>query len=135
MLMLWQGVADPVVAPILPGVIASLADWRGPELPPDDAFEALIVDIRAADGNGTLARAATRLNYDVSGFRSLMFKTNSALPQKLTELARATLIGIGKRWGELETWTAIRRASGPLTDLNLLAAIDLRRDAQNSIQD
>src|SRR5262249_3767208 len=131
--MLWQSVSDPVVRPILPNVMADLDQWQASELPPEAAFAALITDIRAADADGTLAKAATRLNYDISGFRTLMFKTSNGLPEMLTESARSTLVGIDKRWGEVETWAAIRRAGGPLTDRNLLAAVDLRRNADDAI--
>jgi putative spermidine/putrescine transport system permease protein len=131
--MLWQSVSDPVVRPILPHVMAELDQWHGGELPPEPAFAALITDIRSADADGTLARAATRLNYDVSGFRTLMFKTSNGLPETLTETDRATLLTIDKRWGEVDTWAAIRRAGGPLTDRNLLAALDLRRNADDAI--
>jgi putative spermidine/putrescine transport system permease protein len=133
LLLLSQSFVDPVVAPILPHVIASLKSWHGPELPPDDAFAAMVADMRAAGAEGTLAQAATRINYDISGLRSLLLRTGGALPQEMTQSPRATLIGIDKRWGELDTWAAIRRASGPVTDLYLLAAVDLRRDAENAI--
>jgi putative spermidine/putrescine transport system permease protein len=43
------------------------------------------------------------------------------------------LVGIDPKWGERETWAAIRRAGGPVTDFYLLAALDLQRDADGSI--
>jgi len=55
------------------------------------------------------------------------------LPPELSGSARETLIGIDPKWGERETWAAIRRAGGPLTDFYLLGALDLRRDADGSI--
>jgi putative spermidine/putrescine transport system permease protein len=36
-------------------------------------------------------------------------------------------------WDEVETWGAIRRAAGPVTDFNLLAALDLKRDATGAL--
>ena len=55
------------------------------------------------------------------------------MPAELTGSARDTLIGIDSKWGERETWAAIRRAGGPVTDFYLLGALDLRRDADDSI--
>ncbi|MFI4952285.1 MAG: ABC transporter permease [Burkholderiales bacterium] len=131
--MLAHGVIDTDVGRILPTVTAALERWDGSGLPPESAYAALIADIRAARGAGTLASAATRLNYDEPGFRTLLFGTGRQLPDALSAPARETLIGIDPKWGERDTWAAIRRAGGPVTDFYLLAALDLQRDADNSI--
>jgi putative spermidine/putrescine transport system permease protein len=131
--MLARGVADTDVARILPQVTAELARWDGGDLPPESAWVALVADIRAAREAGTLASAATRLNYDVAGYRTLMFATDRALPAALDGPARETLLAIDPRWGERETWAALRRAGGPVTDFYLLAALDLRHDATNAV--
>src|SRR5207237_9810745 len=73
--MLSRGMIDADIARILPTVTAALKRWDGHDLPPESAYAALIADIRAAREGGTLASAATRLNYDVPGFRSLLFTT------------------------------------------------------------
>ena len=131
--MLSRGVIDVDIARILPAVTDALKNWDGRDLPPESAYAALVADIRAAREAGTLASAATRLNYDVPGFRTLLFTSGRQVPAELTESARDTLIGIDSKWGERETWAAIRRAGGPVTDFYLLGALDLRRDADNSI--
>src|SRR6185369_13013834 len=51
--LLWRGVADSDIARILPRTTAALTSWSDSELP----------------------SAATRLNYDVNGLRTLMFGT------------------------------------------------------------
>ncbi len=71
--MLWRAVGDADVAPVLPRTLAALKTWDGTELPPEETFAALVADMRAAREAGTLASAATRLNYDINGYRSLMF--------------------------------------------------------------
>lgn len=43
------------------------------------------------------------------------------------------LTGIDLKWGEIETWGAIKRASGPTTSLFLLAALDLKRRADGRL--
>ena len=131
--MLARGITDSDIARILPRVTAELGRWDRRELPPETAYAALITDIRAARDAGTLASVATRLNYDVAGFRSLMFATSRALPLELTVSARETLLTIDPKWGERETWMSLRRAAGPVTDFYLLAALDLRHDASNEI--
>ncbi len=73
--LLWRGVTDSEVAGVLPRTTAALGAWSGEGLPADSTFAALIEDMREAYAAGTLAPAATRLNYDVNGFRTLMFGT------------------------------------------------------------
>ena len=131
--MLSRGVTDTDIARILPSVTHALKGWDGRELPPEPAYAALIQDIRGAREAGTLASAATRLNYDIPGFRSLLFNTGRQLPTEVAGSARETLVGIDPKWGERDTWAAIRRAGGPATDFYVLGALDLRRDADGSI--
>jgi putative spermidine/putrescine transport system permease protein len=131
--MLAHGVVDTEIARTLPRVSAALRAWDGNGLPPEPTQEALIDDVRAAREAGTLASAATRLNYDIPGFRSLLFATGRQITADRTGPAHDTLVAIDPRWGERATWAALRRASGPVTDFYLLAALDLRRDEAGSI--
>ena len=131
--MLGRALFDREVAGILPRVTAELAHWDGRGLPPDAAYGALIDDVRAARAAGNLASAATRLNYDVAGFRSLFFATGRRLGSDVAGSPREILGAIDPKWNDIETWAVIRRAAGPVTDFYLLAALDLRRDAHNAI--
>jgi putative spermidine/putrescine transport system permease protein len=131
--MLARAVVDTDIARIFPHVTAALSSWDGRDLPPDPAWEALVTDIRAAREAGTLASAGTRLNYDAPGYRTLLFGTARQLPAEIAGSPRDTLIGIDPKWSNRDTWAAIRRAGGPVTDFYLLGALDLRRDADGSI--
>jgi len=131
--MLARGVTDTDVPRILPRVSAELARWDGRGLPPDSAYAALIVDVQAAREAGTLASAATRLNYDVAGYRTLLFATGRAMSGEPAGSPREALIAVDPKWGERETWAALRRAGGPVTDFYLLAALDLRHDADGAV--
>jgi len=131
--LLTKSVVDADVPRILPRVTAALRDWDARSLPAESAWTALTEDIRAARAEGTLASAATRLNYDVTGYRSLLFATARRLPDRIDGSAREALLEIDPKWGEVETWGALRRAGGPVTDFFLLAAVDLKRDAAGRI--
>src|SRR5690348_15183097 len=132
--MLARAFVDPDVARILPHVTAELRHWDGRALPPDSAYAAMVTDLRAAREAGTLASAATRLNYDVPGFRTLLVTSGRRVASEpATDSPRATLLAIDPKWGDRETWAAIRRAGGPVTDFYLLAALDLRRDADDAL--
>jgi len=132
--LLTKSFVDIDVRRIFPRVTAALQGWIGQSLPPDPAWIALAEDIRAARDEGTLASAATRLNYDVTGYRSLLFSTGRRLPDKIEGSVRDAFIAIDPKWGEVETWGALKRASGPVTDFFLLAAVDLQRDATGHIE-
>ncbi len=131
--LLTKSFVDTDLAEALPRVTQQIKRWDGRALPDEATFAALIDDVRAAREAGTLAPAATRLNYDVSGFRSLLFSTGRQLPESLEAPARDTLLAIDAKWGETGTWGAIARAAGPTTSLFLLAAVDLKRTAEGSI--
>ncbi|HSC22272.1 MAG TPA: ABC transporter permease [Casimicrobiaceae bacterium] len=131
--MLARAFVDTDVARILPHVTAQLRHWDGRALLPDAAYGAMVTDLRAAREAGTLASAATRLNYDVPGFRTLLVATGRRVAEGRIDSPRATLIAADPKWGERETWAAIRRAGGTVTDFFLLAALDLHRDANDAI--
>jgi putative spermidine/putrescine transport system permease protein len=102
--LLTRSVVDTELAAALPNVAREIRRWDGRALPDETTFAALIEDVRAARAANSLAPAATRLNYDISGFRSLLFATGRHLPDQLSSSARDTLIEIDPRWGEVETW-------------------------------
>jgi putative spermidine/putrescine transport system permease protein len=131
--MLGRAVFDSDVAHILPRVSAELRRWDGRDLPADSAYAAMVADLRAAREAGTLASAATRLNYDIAGFRTLLITSGRRVASAPIDSPRRALLDVDAKWGERETWAAIRRAGGPVTDFYLLAALDLRRDAANAI--
>jgi putative spermidine/putrescine transport system permease protein len=135
---LLRAVQERDVAPVLPRTVAALSGWDGAALPGDAAFAALAEDLREARARdqetsaGAVARAAARLNADWPGFRSL-------LPMTARRIAAAegpprdALLSISEDWGTPLPWGAIRRAGGPVSDFNLLAVLDLKRDAAGDI--
>lgn len=136
---LYRAVAERDVAPVLPRTVAALSGWDGAALPEEPAFAALVADLREArerdreTGGGAIARASARLNADWPGFRSLLPMTARRLSQPPEGPARAAVLEISEDWGTVSPWAAIRRAGGPVSDFNLLAVLDLKRDAGGSI--
>ncbi len=131
--LLTKSFVDDEIATLMPNVAREIKQWDGQGVPDESTFAALITDVRSARAAGTLAPAATRLNYDISGYRTLLFTTGRALPETLTQSAHDTLLAIDPMWGQTETWGAIARAAGPTTSLFLLAAVDLKRTAGGHI--
>ena len=132
--MLTRSVDNREVPATLPTVAALIRAWDGAALPPDAVFDAMAADMHAARADRTLARAAQRLNRDVTGFRGLVMGTARRLPDTAPEGGwRAALIAADPAWGEPSTWHAVRRAAAPLTGLYLLGTVDLTYDETSRI--
>jgi putative spermidine/putrescine transport system permease protein len=76
--------------------------------------------------------ASTRLNYEKGGLRSLAMKTGRRAKDLKPPYAES-LVRVDTAWGELETWRALKGASGVFTDRFVLQAVDLARQPDDSI--
>lgn len=130
--MMSQAVSDPAVLRLLPRSAEVLADWDRASPPTMPMQSALMEDLKAVDDDQALGDMVRRLNSARSGFRTLMAKTTSALED--TANPPADLVSIDKRWEKPEFWLAIADALSPYTDRNLLAAVDLGRNAAGDIE-
>ncbi|GLS37432.1 ABC transporter permease [Mesorhizobium tianshanense] len=130
--MMQAAVTDGTVRGVLPETAAALSDWDGESGPTAAMQAALIADLRAPAQQMDFGDAVRRLNSEISGFRSLMSRTATAV-RGAPEGSTLTLVGIDQRWGDPKYWQAIRRAMPLYTDRNLLAAVDLTRDARGHI--
>ncbi|KAA3515717.1 ABC transporter permease [Agrobacterium rosae] len=130
--MMSQSVSDTAVLRILPRSAEVLPGWDRVSPPTISMQTALIEDLKAVDDEQALGDMVRRLNSARSGFRTLMSKTTSALGD--TASPPNDLASIDKRWEKPEFWLAIADALSPLTDRNLLAAVDLGRNAAGEIE-
>ncbi|MDI6836309.1 MAG: ABC transporter permease [Rhizobiaceae bacterium] len=130
--MMSQAVSDPAVLRLLPRSAEVLADWDRKSPPTMPMQLAMMEDLKAVDNDQALGDMVRRLNSARPGFRTLMGKTTSAL--KDTENPHSDLVSIDKRWEKPEFWLAIADALSPYTDRNLLAAVDLGRNAAGEIE-
>jgi putative spermidine/putrescine transport system permease protein len=131
--MLWRSVENPELRQVMPRTAQAIGVWNGEGLPDEQVFATFAAELRETFRARTLAMAAKRLAYDISGFRSLMFATARKMPDVPDGTWRDTLIGLDPAWGERATWAAIQRAAAPLTPLYLLAAVDRKQDAEGRI--
>lgn len=132
--MLFYAVNNPEVRKALPGTLEVLRSWDGAAPVPDTAFEALVSDIKSGSEPSVLAEAGRRLNYEVTGFRSLLAKTVRNLRQMPVDNARQTLVALDERWEDPATWRIIQRNGSPLTSFYLLSAVDLRPGEEGGIR-
>ncbi len=131
--MMGLSIENPEVASVLPRTTEAIVDWDGIGIPDEDILAAFMADLSDGREARTLGRAAKRLNYEISGFRSLLLKTARKLPAAPSESRAAALIDIDERWAEPIYWAAIKRASPAYTDSYLLAALDRTRNLEGEI--
>ena len=135
LLLLYRSINNPEIMKVMPHTTAAIRDWDGYGVPGEPVFVALAADLRQALKDRTVGKACKRLNYDITGFRSLVLKTARKISKTKTHPTsyRDTFIAIDKRWGELRYWATMKRAALPYTDFYLLASVDLKRDSDGNI--
>jgi putative spermidine/putrescine transport system permease protein len=136
LLLLYRAVENPEILEVMPNTAEAIQGWDGTDIPDETVFEALAVDLRQARKDREVGKAGKRLNYDITGFRSLLIKTARKVSKLKTEPTsyRDAIIAIDKRWKEKRYWAVVKRAASPYTDFYLLAAINLERNSDGQIQ-
>jgi putative spermidine/putrescine transport system permease protein len=132
-MMLTRGVTEQELPETWPRTAAALQAWNGKALPSDMVARTTAEEMVAAQRSGTLNRVANRLNYDIVGSRTLIFSTAARLAGGTRVTGVADLTAIDPRWGERETWAALRHASGVTTSFYLWASLDRRVDADGAV--
>ena len=123
--VLYFSVNNPEVGRILPRVAEALESWDGQALPDEKAFEALAADVKESYAAKTLPFVASRLNYEQTGFRSLLMRTGRKAKSLTEPPYTDPIIAIDERWSELIYWRTIKGASPRFTAHYILTALDL----------
>ena len=131
--VLYFSVNNPEVGTIMPRVTAALESWDGNTLPDEPAFAALAEDLKTAYAAKTLPRAALRLNYEISGFRSLVMRT-ARKAKRFEAPYQDTLIAADERWADITFWRYLKAAGSRFTAHYLLAAVDLDLQWDGSVK-
>lgn len=116
-------------------IMVNLRQWfaDNPDAPPDEAaFAALVADLAHARETKSIGQIGTRINYDVSGSRS-MFTSAARRADRLEPPYRAAMIDLDEDWASPKLWQAMRSAAKPVTFDFYLAALDLTRDETGAI--
>lgn len=131
-IMLFTAVDNGLTSTQLTKTSVVLDDWDGDRLPPAAVYPALAADLKSADEAGYLAKMATELNYRLSGFRSLMLKTQHGLAAGTTADQQG-FVQLDPRWNDTRFWKILQRSSARLTSANLLASLDLESKEDGGI--
>ncbi len=102
-------------------------------VPQDEAaFEALVLDLQTARENRTQGQIGTRVNYDLSGSRSL-FTKSARRAARIEAPYREAILDLDKRWGEDDLWGVMRRASSAYSSSFYLKSLDLAQTPDGEI--
>jgi putative spermidine/putrescine transport system permease protein len=115
----------------------SLAAWfeanpPGSEIT-EDAYAALVADLRLMQEQKTTGQAGTRINYTLPGTISL-FKGAARKAEDMVPPFKDALLADDKMWGEPALWAAMRDAASPYTSDFYKVAVDLKRSDDGSFQ-
>jgi putative spermidine/putrescine transport system permease protein len=130
--MMKSAVSDPVASQVLPQTATAMAGWDRAGQPSGEITSAFVSDLRNVKDDELFGDLVRRLNSAKPGFRTLMAKTRRAAEKSDGQV---DLVSVDKRWSDLAFWQAVgSAAASPITDRNLLAALDLKRDAMGNIE-
>ena len=101
--------------------------------PDEAAFTALVNDLISSAKARNVAVAGERVNYEMPGTRSLFTKAGREA-KKLEPPFMQSLVALDSTWASPELWGVMRRVSHGYTGDFYLAAVDLERSADGSIQ-
>ena len=133
--LLQRAIQNPEVANALPRTVRALDEWDRKDAPTAAAYAAVAADLAQLPDSSDAGALARRLNTEIAGARSLVMGTFRALPIAGTpDEVKARLIELDPRWGEAPYWQAIAKNGSRWTADYLLASVDLRRDADGSIE-
>ncbi|MEM9433088.1 MAG: ABC transporter permease [Pseudomonadota bacterium] len=117
-------------------IMVNLRQWfddnpRGTE-PDETAYAALAADLVVLRELKAPGSVGTRINYELSGSRSLFTKTARRAP-RLEAPFQEALLEIDEDWAKPELWSVMRGASSSYTANFYLAAVDMTRDVDGQV--
>ena len=131
--LLSRSVDDTLVNSALPRTFVAFESWDRQSLPEEAMFEAIFLDITTGD-KYTVGKATTRMNYEKTGWRSLIKKSGRKFKKKIKGPPyRDAMIKIDKRWGDVTFWQTLGAMKDPQTLGYFLNAVDRQYDANKHV--
>ncbi|MGB3147240.1 MAG: ABC transporter permease [Paracoccaceae bacterium] len=130
--MLFRSVDNPSFSDAAPNLVQWFKDNPAGSEIDESAYAALAADLVLMKENRSAGEAGTRVNYDLSGSRS-MFTSTARKADKLEPPFKEALLAADKGWGDPAVWRVMRSASQAITGDFYLAAIDKTRDDNGKI--
>jgi len=130
--MLHRSIHNPAFAANMPQISAWFRDNPVGTVPGEAAYAALVADITAAAKARTIGVVGTRVNYELSGTRSL-FTSAGRRAARLEPPYAESLPALDAEWASPQLWSAMRNVSTAYTADFYLAAVDMTRATDGSI--
>lgn len=130
--MLHRSAYNSAFADNMPQLTAWFASNPEQHEPDETAYTALVTDLKAAADARTTGVIGTRVNYEVSGSRSL-FTAAGRKADDLKPPFAESLPALNRTWADPQLWSAMRNVSSSYTANFYLAATDLARDTEGNI--
>ena len=118
-----RSVTNDAFSANMPSVVAWFAANPEGTEPDEAAYAALVVDLVNAANARTIGTVATRINYDVSGTRSL-FTSTGRKAKNMEAPFKDAVLAADEEWGDKVVWAAMRNASAAVTTTFYQAATD-----------
>jgi putative spermidine/putrescine transport system permease protein len=130
--LLLRSVDDKGINKTLPRTFIEFEKWDRQVLPDEPLFEAMYLDITEAP-KLLLGRATTRMNYEKSGWRSLIKKSGRKFKKFEGPPYKEQMIEADKRWADVEFWQSLGAMKDAYTLGYYWNAIDRRYDADKNV--
>ena len=131
--MLFRSVDDRMITKMLPKTFVAMEKWDGKDLPDETVYQGLYEDLSLLKKNKTFGKIIARLNYEKSGFSSLIKKTIRKINKFEEGNYKEQFIKTHKRWGEIEYLVALKNTAPNWSYAKYLKGVDLKFDESRNI--
>ena len=134
--MISTSVRNPEVRDAFPETAEALQAWDGENVPPEEVFAAIAVDIKRERAlprqEQTIGTAAQRLNRELPGARSTILRSARDV-EEWSPPFREKFLEADEDWADLEFWRLMKRETRVLTPAYYLLALDYTYNEQGEI--
>ncbi|MDA7598535.1 ABC transporter permease [Alphaproteobacteria bacterium] len=123
--LMWQGVYNDTFSKLMPNLTEELRVWDGVSEPTEEMYALLVADLVQNRKDKTIGKVASRVNQELAGTRSL-FTSTARKAAKLKPPYKEAVIKTKKKWGNLETWQAMKLTNQSLTPGYYATSLDAR---------
>jgi len=130
--LMHQAIYNPGFSDNMPRLTQWFADTPPGTAPDEAAWEALALDLRDASEAKTIGTVGTRVNYELSGTRSL-FTSTARKAARFEPPYREAVLAADDKWADPVLWSTMRQVSDAYSLNFFLAALDMTRDVEGRV--
>jgi putative spermidine/putrescine transport system permease protein len=131
-ILMTRSIDDKLVNEFLPRTFEVFEQWDQKDLPDENLYEAMFLDITTADKT-LMGRSTIRMNYELSGWRSLIKKSARAFKKIDEGPYKEAMIKVHKRWGQIKYWQSLGAMTDNYTAGYYLNSFDLKFDGNKNV--